>query len=426
MCIIAVYESGFCDGQEYAEKLAERLSLRYVNAESLIARATSWGGDRLNLWAAYENAPGIFDRFSRNRLAQILLLQAALAEEVRYGNAVCFGLAAELLTVDAGLILRIRLEASLGAQQHRVHDRLKPDRDDAARYFRKVARDKRRWARYLFGTASGSAGRKDDLRISMDQTYLDEACEMVCSLIENQSRFVPTTANLAVLESFAISTRINAALAQDTRIAHHDVKVEMQGDRAILRGYVWGTSEMTSLAQVASLLPAGIKVDLGQVQLGAWDYPYFFPDFLPIEWLRPRLEASQPSTPVTRRRVDWVFASALAVIGLFVLTLGGAWIWMARFAPAGSSLQNFSGLITDSHCAPVRDVALQTADCVRSCVKQRGAQYVLKTRTRTYVLANQQKGEKLAGESVNATGVLDERSGELRVSSVHAMAPSSD
>lgn len=426
MSIIAVYESEFTGGQEFAETLAKQLSFRYVDATSLVERAAAWGGNRLKLKTACENAPHFLDRFSRNRLAQILLLRAALAEEVRYGNAVCYGLAAELLTVDAGLILRIRLEASLGAQQHKVHDRPKSDRDDAARYFRKEARDKRRWARYLFGAADRSAGRKADLTIHLEQTDFGEACEVVRSLIENQTRFVPTASDLAVLEHFAISTRIEAALAQDARIAHHDLKVELQGDRAILSGYVWSAPEMASLGRIASLLPAGLKVDLRQVHLGAWDYPYFLPDFLPIEWLTPREEGGEKPLPAPRRRTILVLAGASAAIGLSILTLGGAWIWMAKFPPAGSNLQSFSGLITDSECALARNVALQTPDCVRSCVKQRGAQYVLKTRTRTYVLANQQNGEQFAGEQVNATGALDEGSGQLRVKSLRAIVPSSN
>ena len=271
MCIIAVSEEGFSGGQEFAETLAESLGCRYVDSAVLVERAAAWGGDRKKLRATFENAPGFLDRFLRDPEIQVLLLQAALAEDIREGDVVCYGIAADLLNLEARQILRVRVEASHRFRQLRVQERLKLPREEAERHLNKGDRNQRRWQSYLFGIKAALPLGHDFL-VNFEQTTLDEACTAVSDLISSQSRFRPSTTDAALVERFVVSSRIRAALAQNPPTAHLDLDVEIEDHTAVLRGKVRSIEEIDSLRRFVFPIPGDIKVDVNQVQLGSWDY----------------------------------------------------------------------------------------------------------------------------------------------------------
>ncbi|MBZ5612365.1 MAG: cytidylate kinase family protein [Acidobacteriia bacterium] len=415
MSIIAVSEEGFSGGQEFAKTLAENLGCRYVDSAILVERAAAWGGDRKKLRAAFENAPGFLDRFLRDPEIQVLLLQAALAEDIREGNVVCYGIAADLLNLEARQILRVRVEASRRFRNLRVQERLKLPREEAETHLNQGDRNQRRWQSYLFSIKVASP-RGYDFLVNLEQTTSDEACTAVSDLISSQSRFRPSTTDTALVERFAVSSRIRAALAQNPPTAHLDLDVEIEDRTAVLRGMVRSVEEIDSLKRFVFPIPGDLKVDVNQVQLGSWDYqPPLFSS-----------EAEEAHTPKPSKfwapvfpRPAWLLAGASAMI---LLVLAGSHAPGRWFHPADTRLLSFAGVITDSECGLSHKIVQKTAECVRSCVKLPGAKYVLNDGTHNFVLTDQQQAERFAAQKVVATGLLDEITGDLQLRSIQAVA----
>jgi len=66
--------------------------------------------------AALEEPPIVPGRFNHRRYLYLAVIQAAVAQEVRGGNAVYHGLAGHLLLQGAPTLLRLRIVAPAGLQ----------------------------------------------------------------------------------------------------------------------------------------------------------------------------------------------------------------------------------------------------------------------------------------------------------------------
>lgn len=248
MYIIAVSDKAFCGGRELATVLAKKLGLLYVDSTTLVERATASGGDRKKLAAAFEDAPACPRLFTRHRQNQILQLQAALAEAIRDGGAVCYGIAADLQSLEARQVLRIGIQASHRFRRHQLQEQLNVRGAKAERYLQICDQNRRRRFLYLFETKIGPP-RGDDLLVDLEETSVDAACMTVYETICDQVRF--STGDISSLESFALSTSVMAELARHPDTAHLDLDVEIRGNSAILRGDVEDANEMDSIQRVA-------------------------------------------------------------------------------------------------------------------------------------------------------------------------------
>ena len=343
MPIIAVSEEAFSGGREFAESLANTLGIRYIDSAILVERAPAWGGQPEKLRAAFEHAPTFLDRFIRGREGQVTLLQATLAEDIRDGNAVCYGIAADLLNLDSKQILRIRVQASHRFRRLRMEERLRFKRVEAERYLRKSDRTQRRWQMYLYGNKTGPP-LGHDLVINLEQRSFEEEYTTVSDMINNQSRFRPDVADQALIENFAVSTRMKAELVLNPPTAHLDLDVEIEDHTAVLRGKVRSVEEIDSLKRFVFPIPGDIRVDVNQVQLGGWDYQ---PPLFPRGTAETRAsKAARFWAPAFPRRA-WLFAGVSALV---LLVVAGSHVPGRWFRPAGTHLQNFAGVITDSQC----------------------------------------------------------------------------
>ena len=422
--VIAVTDEAFCGGEEFAKALAERLGLRYVDSAVLLEWAAAKGGDPEELRAALKSAPNVLDRFTRRRLNQVLLLQAALAESVREGNAVCYGVAADLLAVEQ--VLRIFVQASHRFRRLQVQESLGLQRAKAERYLNACDRKRRRWLLYLFGTGKGTAHGLD-LIVNPEQASFDASYATVCEMIRGHGRFSIT--NLTQIEHFALSTSVKAAFARDPDTAYLDLNVEIHDGKAIVHGLVRSIEEIESIKRVPLHLPEGITIDLSQLQLGGPDYmPGFFTgqDYifgnLTAKSLEPALRSLSKQS--LRRSPVWLRPAWLwgGVSVAALLTLSGPWVWRTWFSSLGAHRQTLTGVITDSQCGLSHNGDQPTAACVRSCVRTAGAKYVLDDGAQVLVLADQRLGEQFAGMRVIATGFVDKSSQSLQVHAMRAAA----
>ena len=125
MSVITISRGSFSGGKILAECLAQRLGYRCVDRDVIVERAAAYGVSQDDIREALEKPPGFMERFNHKRYLYLALVQAALCEEVRTGNAVYHGLAGHLLLKGGRPILRTRIIAPLEFRIQMVRDRLK-------------------------------------------------------------------------------------------------------------------------------------------------------------------------------------------------------------------------------------------------------------------------------------------------------------
>lgn len=93
---------------------------------------------------------------------------------------------------------------------------------------------------------------------------------------------------------------------------------------------------------------------------------------------------------------------------------------LAGALAAAAAPKSYTGFITDSMCgADHAQMGVKPNDkCVRECVKH-GYKYALLVGKDVYVLSDQQTPEKFAGQKVNVTGTLYEKTKILKVEHIH-------
>lgn len=400
--IVAVSAEPFCGGEQFARSLAARFGWQCVDSAVLIGRAVVRGGDRMQLLAALEGRR----LHERERRAQILLLQATLGELIKDGWAVCHGIAADLLNLVAGEVRRIAVVAPYRCRRAAVEENSMLYGAEARAFLNEHDRARRCWCMYLFKSRTGLP-LGYDLAVNPSEMGLDAALAATCAMIRETR--TSSADNLTSVTDFVLASSIRARLAICPETAHLDLDVEVQNDNAVLRGRVKNSEEFELVKDVLLPLLPPQSMDLSQIQV---------------------VEAAQASSEVRSwnsksfrlplaPRQAWTFAG---LGGLALVALAGFWFSGRWLHPANSGRLNLQGVITDSTCGFSHHEALPAAECVRACVRTRGAKYVLGTRSRIFMLADQHEGEVLAGESVVATGFLDGTTGNLQLRSVREVA----
>ncbi len=397
--IVAVSAEPFCGGEEFARSLAARLGWQCIDSAVLIGRAVARGGNRMQLQAALEGRR----LRERERRAQILLLQAALGELIKDGRVVCHGIAADLLDLEAGEVRRIAVVTPYQHRRAAVEEDLKLHGAEAKVFLNEHHRARRRWCMYLFNSRLGLP-LGYDLAVNSFEMGLDAALAATCEMIRSSG-----ADNSTSVRDFVLATSIRARLATCPETAHLDLDVEVQNDNAILRGRMKDSNELELVKHVLLPLLPQQSMDLSQIQVVGGAQASSAIRF----WRRGSFRL-----PLAPRQ-----ARAFAGLGgLAVVALAGFWFSGRGLHPANSGLLNLQGVITDSTCGFSHHEALPAADCVRACVRTRGAKYVLSTRSRIFTLADQREGEAMAGQSVVATGFLDGATGNLLLRSVREVA----
>ena len=91
---------------------------------------------------------------------------------------------------------------------------------------------------------------------------------------------------------------------------------------------------------------------------------------------------------------------------------------------AAPAKQTFTGVITDSMCANGNHAAMRMgptdAECVKACISEHDAAYVLIEGKNVYALSDQRAPEKFAAQKVTITGTLDAKGKTIQVQSINA------
>ncbi len=258
MAVITISRGSFSGGKLLAECLADRLGYRCVDRDMIVERAAAYGISEDELRDALLKPPGLFDRLVKDRLGHkrylyLTLIQAALVEEVRTGNAVYHGHAGHLLLKGGGPVLRARIIAPLEFRIAMAMGRLKFSRGDAVSYIHRVDRERRAWTHFLYGVNWGSAGLYD-IVVNLEHLGIDQACEAI-STLARQPCFESSPTGQALMDNLALASRVKANLAIDPATSHLEVEVTADQGRVAIRAEYAGPDERSEVHRVAKSTP---------------------------------------------------------------------------------------------------------------------------------------------------------------------------
>jgi len=234
MAIITISRGTFSGGKMLAENLGRKLGYRCIDRDMLVRKAATPRVSEYDLHAALEEPPAFPGRFNHRRYLYLALIQAALTEEVRTGNAVYHGLAGHLLLKNAPGLLRLRIIAPMEFRIRVAQERLNMSRDEASEHIAGMDRDRRRWTQFLYGVDWGDPSLYD-LVINLERVGMEQACHMVVSMVQ-QGGFEFSPQSQAVMNDLALASRVRAELATNPFTLNLEVEVESTGGSVSVRG----------------------------------------------------------------------------------------------------------------------------------------------------------------------------------------------
>ena len=223
MSVITISRGSFSGGKMLAECLSRSLDYRCVDREVIVERAAAHGVSQEELRDALQKPPTFLERIRHKKYLYLVLIQAALIEEVRTGKAVYHGNAGHLLLRGGPHILRVRIIAPLELRLKMAQDRLKLSRAEAFDYIARMDQDRRKWTQYLYGVDWGEASNYD-IVLNLEFMDISEACKTV-STLARQRCFEFTPCCQAAMDALALGSRVRRELALNDATSHIEVEV---------------------------------------------------------------------------------------------------------------------------------------------------------------------------------------------------------
>ncbi len=260
MSVITISRGSFSGGKTLAECLARRLGYRCIDRDDIVERAAAYGVTQQELRDALEKPPNFLDRFKHKRYLYLVLIQAALAEEVRTGKAIYHGLAGHLLLKGGQPILRTRIIAPMDFRVQMVQERLKYSQREAIAYIQKVDEDRRKWTQFLYGVDWGDPSLYD-IVLNLEHIGIEDACHIISSMvIERCFEFTPECQ--LKMDDLALASRVRADLAITPSTSDLEVEVVAHAGAVSIQGRLTSMDRLEEVARIAKAVPGVLSLDL--------------------------------------------------------------------------------------------------------------------------------------------------------------------
>ena len=259
MAIITISRGSYSSGKNLAESLARCLNYQCVDRDTLIERASNHGSSPNDLLAAFESPPTTQHyTVNHRKYTYLAFMQAAIAEELKSGNAVYHGLVGHLLLPASLAVLRIRVIAPMEYRIRIVQELNKCDRMQAISHIKKSDEHRRKWTRYIY-EIDWEDPTLYDIVLNLEQIGVDQACRFIAELIKNNGfRFCER--QQAIMNNFTIATRVRSALARNPITSNLEVEVESNNGEVTIQGEL--CEQIDEIQQVTNKIHGVIKLNI--------------------------------------------------------------------------------------------------------------------------------------------------------------------
>ncbi|MCX6543284.1 MAG: cytidylate kinase family protein [Acidobacteria bacterium] len=260
MPVITISRGSFSGGKMLGECLADRLGYRCIDRDVIVARAAAYGVPQEALRDALSKPPSFWDRFRHTKYVYLTLIQAALTEEVRAGQAVYHGNAGHLLLRGVSHVLRTRIIAPMPFRVSAVQDRLTMSESDALAHIQKMDQDRQKWTQYLYGVDWGDPSLYD-LVLNLESLDIQAACTIIGQMAAERC-FAETAESQAAMEDLTLASRVRASLAVANRTSTLEVEVSARGGAVTITGKLPTADRAADLQAIVRQVPGVTDVQL--------------------------------------------------------------------------------------------------------------------------------------------------------------------
>jgi cytidylate kinase len=263
MAIITISRGSFTGGKRLAACLADRLGYRCVDRDIIVERAAAYGASQEDLLNALERPPSFWDRFNHKKYVYLTILQAALTEEVRAGNAVYHGHAGHLLLRGVSHVLRARIIAPLKYRVALLQESHKMNPGEALAYITKIDQDRSRWTQYLYGENWGDPALYD-LVLNLESVDIQEACQVIVEMAGLKC-FLETPHSVAAMNDLAVASKVRAVLVCNPATVDLELEVTAHGDTVVVKGPVRSSAQIAEIRALTERAAEGRTLDLEEL-----------------------------------------------------------------------------------------------------------------------------------------------------------------
>ena len=255
-------------GPEIGQKLAERLSLHYVDQELISQAALRYGLREEKLSSLDESKPSLFERFDAETRRYLTVLQTALYEFAEKDRVVLMGRSGPWLLRGIPHVLRVRVMAPFDLRVKRLGKRLSDQMGEHTnpRMVHDTARrddtEKAGRMRYLYEVDVRDPALYD-LVLNTEKLSIDAAMELIAGVLQRPD-MATTPAGQQIVADRALASRVQLALATHPETRRYRITVEAKTGVVTLEG----TAAMDEAVDVAR----GV-VGVGNVKTQRVDIP---------------------------------------------------------------------------------------------------------------------------------------------------------
>jgi cytidylate kinase len=269
MCVITISRGAFSGGELLAECLAWKLEYRCVDRDVIVERAAAHGVSQDVLRDAMQKPPGFLERFSHKRYVYLTLIQAALTEEIKNGNAIYHGNAGHLLLRGGPNVLRTRIIAPLEFRVRIAQDRLKYTRDEAIAFLQKADDDRQKWTQFLYGVNWGDPSLYD-IVLNLEKMGIEEACHVISGLAR-EICFEFTAESRKRMDDLVLASRVKADLVLDPKTSDLELDVQAFDGEITIKGKVSRLSEVDEIERISGAAAGVTAVHLDELMSSTRD-----------------------------------------------------------------------------------------------------------------------------------------------------------
>ncbi len=253
MAVVLISRGTLSGGQEVAECLAERLHVRCVSREDLVALVDREGAHAKKVVESISTATHAYQQFSRDRRPYIVLMRRAFLELIRQGDLVYHGFACHFLVSDLSRCLKVRVNAPIEYRVEKAKERLHLSNEEALEHIRTEDETRVRWARFMYGRDVRDPTLYD---ICFCLRYLSvDFVSTVLAASVDRPELQPSPEQRREFNDMFLAACVDARLVSDPATSELEIGANSTGGRILLEGPYLKPQDRETVERIATAVP---------------------------------------------------------------------------------------------------------------------------------------------------------------------------
>ena len=247
--VVLISRGTMSGGAALARCVAERLHMRSVSREDLVAIVDAKGDHAQSVMTSIDRAARAYEQFSQFRRPYLILMRYALLCFVREGDVVYHGYSGHLLLPGLPCCLRVRVNAPMEIRVRNAIHRLSLSEPEAREAVLREDDEHVRWARFMYGRDIREPNLYD-VCVSVERMQIPSICTMVAGALQ-EPEFQLSAADRAAVQDRFLAASVEATLVCDPRTEGVEVAASASGGNVRLEGPYLEPERRAELLDVA-------------------------------------------------------------------------------------------------------------------------------------------------------------------------------